>query len=196
MRSIKGSLVGLILAGILALAPVAAFAHGGGGGGHGGGGGGFGGGGGHFGGGGGHFGGGGAGHFAGGDRFGGFAGHSFAGHGFVGQGFAEHGGVRFAQHGDHFRHGGDFFFGDPFFYDYPYGYDYPYYGYYDDNAGDYSGIIIAVQKKLTQLGYYHGPVNGLIGPETQGAIRWFQSIDKLPVTGQIDDRTLKGLGIS
>jgi len=53
-----------------------------------------------------------------------------------------------------------------------------------------------VQKKLTQLGYYHGPVNGLIGPETQGAIRWFQSIDKLPVTGQIDDRTLKGLGIS
>ena len=41
MRSIKGSLVGLVLAGILALAPTAAFAHGGGGG--------------HFGGGGGHF---------------------------------------------------------------------------------------------------------------------------------------------
>jgi hypothetical protein len=34
---IKGSLVGLVLAGILALAPTAAFAHGGGGGGHGGG---------------------------------------------------------------------------------------------------------------------------------------------------------------
>jgi len=32
MRSIKGSLVGLVLAGILALAPTAAFAHGGGGG--------------------------------------------------------------------------------------------------------------------------------------------------------------------
>jgi len=42
MRLIKGSLVGLVLAGILALAPTAAFAHGGGGGGHGGGGGGFG----------------------------------------------------------------------------------------------------------------------------------------------------------
>jgi hypothetical protein len=37
MRLIKGSLVGLVLAGILALAPTAAFAHGGGGGGHGGG---------------------------------------------------------------------------------------------------------------------------------------------------------------
>jgi hypothetical protein len=33
MRSIKGSLVGLVLAGILALAPTAALAHGGGGGG-------------------------------------------------------------------------------------------------------------------------------------------------------------------
>ena len=52
MKSIKGSLVGLVLAGILALAPTAAFAHGGGGGG----GGNFSGGG-HFGGGGGHFGG-------------------------------------------------------------------------------------------------------------------------------------------
>ena len=184
MKSIKGSLVGLVLAGVMAFAPVAAFAHGGGGGGHGGGGGG-----GHFGGGGGHFGGGG-GHFAG------FAGHSFAGRGFTGHGFAEHGGAHFARHGDHFRHGGDFFFGDPFFYDYPYGYDYPYYGYYDENAGDYSGIILAVQQELTQLGYYHGPVDGSFGPEMEGAIRWFQSVDKLPVTGQIDDRTLKALGIS
>src|SRR5262245_1884208 len=101
MRSTNGSLVGLVLAGIMALAPVAAFAHGGGGGGHGGGGGGFGGSGGHF-------GGGGAAHFAGGGHFGGFAGHALTGHG-----FAEHEGARFAMHGDHFRHDGDFFFGDP-----------------------------------------------------------------------------------
>ena len=57
MISIKGSLVGLVLASILALAPTVAFAHGGGDGGHGRGGGGFG----------------------GGDHFAGFAGHSFAG---------------------------------------------------------------------------------------------------------------------
>src|ERR1700738_727453 len=180
MRSIKSSLVGLVLAGILALVPAAAFAHGGGGGGH------FGGGGGHFGGGGGHF--------------AGYAGHSFA----------QHQGAHFARHEDHFRHEGHFFFGDPFWNDYPYyGYDYPYYGYYDDNAGDYSDgqsspaevtpsqeTIIAVQKELTQLGYYHGQVDGLTGPETESAIRWFQSVDKLPVTGQIDDPTLKALRIS
>jgi Putative peptidoglycan binding domain len=186
MRTIKGSLAGLVLTGILALAPTAAFAHGGGGGGHGGGGGG------HFGGG--HFGGRG-GHFA---RF---AGHSFAGHR-----FAQHQGAHFARHEDHFRHGGHFFFGDPFGYDYPYyGYDYPYYGYYDDYSGKQSSpaevtpsqeTVIAVQNELTQLGYYHGPVDGLIGPQTEKAVRWFQSADKLPVSGQIDDPTLKALRIS
>ena len=188
MRTFKSSFVGLVLAGILALAPTAAFAHGGGGGGHGGGGGGFGG-----------------GHSGGGGHFGGFAGHSFAGHGFT-----HFQGAHFARHGDHFRHEGRFFFGGPFGYDYPdYGYDYPYDGYYDDNTGDYSdvqssaaevtpsqGITIAVQKELSQLGYYHGPVDGLIGPQTESAIRWFQSVDKLPVTGQIDDATLNALRIS
>src|ERR1700736_1698141 len=187
MRLIKGLLVGLVLAGVLALAPTAAFAHGGGGGGHGGGGG-FGGGhGGGFGGGGGHF-----------------AGHSFAGHS-----FAEHKEAPFARHGDHFRHDGDFFFEGPFAYGDTYSYDSPYYGYNDYNdgayyAGQYSPAevtpsqetIVAVQKELAKLGYYHGPIDGLIGPQTERAISWFQSIDQLSVTGQIDDPTLKALRIS
>ena len=193
MKLMKGSLVGLVLAGILALAPTAAFAHGEGGGGHGGG---FGGGGGHFAGGGGHF--------------AGFAGHSFAGHS-----FAEHQGAHFARHedhfrhGDHFRHDGDFFFGGPFGYGDTYSYDYPYYGYNDYNDGDYYNgqfspaevtpsqeTIVAVQKELAKLGYYHGPTDGLIGPQTERAISWFQSVDKLSVTSQIDDPTLKALRIS
>jgi peptidoglycan hydrolase-like protein with peptidoglycan-binding domain len=53
-----------------------------------------------------------------------------------------------------------------------------------------------VQKELTQLGYYHGQVDGLIGPEIERAIRWFQSVDNLPVTGQVDDPTSKALRIS
>ena len=71
------------------------------------------------------------------------------------------------------------------------------------NAGDHDGqpsvgegnTIIAVQQELTQLGYYHGPVDGQIGQETEKAIRWFQSVDKLSVTGQIDGPTLKALGL-
>src|SRR5258706_9870132 len=196
MRLMKGSLLGLVLAGTLGLAHAVMFGPGGGGGGHGGGGGGHGRG----------FGGGG-GHFAGGGTH--FGGHSFAGHG-----FAEHQGAHFA-HGDHFRdrdhfrHDGDFFFGDSFGYGDPYSYDYPYYGYYDYNDGDYSDgqysqaevmpsqeTIVAVQKELAKLGYYHGPIDGLIGPQTERAISWFQSVDKLSVTGRIDDPTLKALQIS
>ena len=169
-------MVGLVMAGVLPLAPTAAFAHGGGGGGgwHGGG----------F--------GGARGHFAG------FAGHSFA----------EHQGAHFARHGDHFRHDGDFFFGGPSGYGDPYPYDYPYYGYNDYNDGDYydgqyspaevtpsQETIVAVQKELAKLGYYHGPIDGLIGPQTGRAISWFQSVDKLPVTGWIDDPTLNALQI-
>ncbi len=98
MRSIKGSLVGLVLAGILALAPTAAFAHGGGGGGH------FGGGGGHF---------------------AGFAGHSFAGHSFTqhqGAHFARH--ENHFRHGRHFFFGDPFWYDNPYYgYNYPdYGY--------------------------------------------------------------------------
>jgi hypothetical protein len=203
MRSIK--LVGLVFAGILALAPTAALAHGGGGGGFA-----EGGGGGHFGGGGGHFGGGAGGRFGGG-------GGQFGGRTYAGFSTAQHQGGHFARHGDfrdlgHFRGDGDFFFGGPFWddysyygYDYPYyRYNYPYYGYYDDYSGGQSlaaepissQAVIAVQKELTQLGYYHGRVDGLAGPQTEGAIRWFQSVDHLPVTGQIDDRTLKALRIS
>jgi hypothetical protein len=178
MRLIKGSLASLVLAGILALAPTAAFAHGGGGGGHGGGGGGHGGG---FGGGGGHF--------------GGFAGH----------GSAAHEGAHFAAHGGHYGYGGGYrgWYGDP------YSYDYPYYGYYDYNDGDYSDAqtspsevapseqtIVAVQKELAKLGYYHGQIDGIAGRETQKAISWFQSVDKLSVSGRIDDPTLKALQIS
>ena len=192
MRLMKGSLVGLVLAGILALAPTAAFAHGGGGGGLGGGhGGGFGGGGSHF--------AGGAGHFAG------FAGHSFAGHS-----FAEHQGAHFARYGDHFRHDGDFFFGGPFSYGDTYSYDSPYYGDYNDyNDGAYyprqyspaevtpsQETIVAVQKELKKLGYYDGSIDGIAGPETRKAISWFQSVDKLSVSGRIDDPTLKALQIS
>ena len=205
MRSIKGSLVGLVVAGILTLAPTAVFARGGGfgGGGHGFGGGGFGGGGHGFGGG--HFG---AAHFRGG-HFGNFAGHGFSGHS-----FAFHSGVHY---GSHYWHGGHWYGGRRHGYPYwdgvwwygdPYWNVDPYY-YYDDNDGDYSDAEtlppdavgsqqtgIAVQKELAKLGYYHGPIDGMIGPETRKAIRWFQSEDKLPVTGLIDSATLKGLQIS
>jgi hypothetical protein len=169
MRLIKGSLAGLILAGILAVAPTGAFARGGGGGGHGGGGGG-------------HGGGFGAGHGEGG-HFGGFAGHGWHGRGYWG------GGPFWGWDGDASWD------------------DYPYYGYDDYSDGDYSDAqpsetaryqqtVVAVQKELEKLGYYHGQIDGIAGPATRKAISWFQSVDKLSVSGRIDDATLKALQIS
>jgi Putative peptidoglycan binding domain len=184
MRLIKSLLVGLVLAGMLAMISTpAAFAHGGGGGGHGGG---FGGGhGGSF---------GGRGHFGGG-HFGGFAGH----------GFASHEGERFApQHSfrGHYRYGRPYSYGDPFWY------DYPYYGYYDYDDGNYSDAQaspsepgaaeqtnIAVQQELAKRGFYQGPIDGSVGPETRKAISWFQSVEKLTVTGRVDGPTLEALQI-
>jgi hypothetical protein len=204
MRLVKSSLAGLVLAGILATMPPAVFAHGGGSAGGGGGGGG-----GHGGGGGGHgFGGGGGGHalFGGGRTFGGFTGRGFS-PGFNGtRGFSS---GRFSARGDHHRFGdhgfrgrdrdfrdfdGDFFdfgatgFGYP---DYSYYYPYSYY----DNGG-YLSVGRAVQAELAELGYYNGPVDGMIGPETERAIRWFQSVAKIDVTGRIDSATLRALQIS
>ena len=55
---------------------------------------------------------------------------------------------------------------------------------------------MSVQKELTQLGYYHGPINGVAGSETEKAVRWFQSVDRLLVTRQIDSATLQALRIT
>ena len=180
MRLIKGSLAGLVLAGILAMMPPSAFAHGGGSGGHG---------------------------FGGGHAFGGFTGHAFS-PGFNGTR------VFFASRGNHDRFGdrefrgrdrdfrdrrfrdfdGGFFGFGATGYGYPDYYDYYPYSYYDNN--EYFNVELAVQQELAKLGYYHGPVDGVIGPETQRAIRWFQSTDKIPVTGRIDNATLRALQIS
>jgi hypothetical protein len=181
MRSIKGSLVGLMLAGILGIVSnPAAFAQGGGGGGHGGG-------------------------FGDGGHGGGFShgGGHFAG--FVGHGFVRQKGPKFAPHysyGGHHRYGGTYSYGDPYWY------DYPYYGYYDYGDGEYSDAqalpseeapseqtIIAVQQELGKLSFYHGPIDGLVGPGTREAISWFQSVEKLTVTGRIDDPRMNALKI-
>ena len=198
MRFLTNFLAGLLLTGILALAPATSFARGGGGGG------------GHSGGGGGHFGGGSGGHF------GGFhSGFASGGFGAVGHGF--HGAVARGGRADGVWHHD----GGWSHHSYP-GY-YGYYGPFDyglDDYNDYAGpsyddndtfdvqpapsevapyesasLIMSVQKELTQLGYYHGPIDGIAGPQTEHAIRWFQSVDKLPVTGRIDGATLQALAI-
>jgi peptidoglycan hydrolase-like protein with peptidoglycan-binding domain len=42
-----------------------------------------------------------------------------------------------------------------------------------------------VQRRLTRLGYRPGPIDGLFGPRTQAAVRWFQYKHALPTTGRV-----------
>ena len=51
-----------------------------------------------------------------------------------------------------------------------------------------------VQVALRALGLYHGPIDGLVGPQTVAAIRAAQLRAHLPVTGLADARTRATLG--
>ena len=103
------------------------------------------------------------------------------------------------RHRGHFRNR-DFFFGGfgyPFFY--PYGYSYfdyypsDYYGYgYYPNGNDYDyynepgygydygdryrggSSVVALQRQLARAGYYHGAIDGVMGPATRRAMRAYE----------------------
>jgi peptidoglycan hydrolase-like protein with peptidoglycan-binding domain len=65
-----------------------------------------------------------------------------------------------------------------------------------DDGTPVAATVVNAQKELNKRGFYHGPIDGIVGPETVKAVRWFQSADKLPVTGQLDGQTLKALEVS
>jgi hypothetical protein len=88
-------------------------------------------------------------------------------------------------------------FGDPFFYSY-YGYD-PYgYGYYPDGYGydaynqpGYQGVaaghgssVADIQQRLARAGYYHGRIDGVMGPRTRYAIRAYERSHNVRVTAR------------
>jgi hypothetical protein len=90
-------------------------------------------------------------------------------------------------------------------YDY-YPYDY-YPGYYADvepyyQNEDVSGstpapdsTVSAVQTRLTQLGYYSGPADGMFGPLTRDAVARYQIANNLAVTGSLSADALQSLGL-
>jgi Putative peptidoglycan binding domain len=55
--------------------------------------------------------------------------------------------------------------------------------------------IRSVQASLRRLGIYSGQVDGILGPDTQRALEDYQVENKLPVTGQPDQRLNALLGI-
>jgi Putative peptidoglycan binding domain len=95
-------------------------------------------------------------------------------------------------------------FGYPWWYPDWYWYPYPYWYPYDYSYSDYgpaydyqywNNLAVSVQSGLAQRGYYHGAIDGDIGSGSRQAIRAFQAAQGLPVTGLIDPKLLKALGI-
>lgn len=72
---------------------------------------------------------------------------------------------------------------------------------YPDNApmlnspGPYADYFRQVQTRLHEEGFDAGPVNGDFGSKTQAALAQFQLSRALPVSGTLDEETLKQLGV-
>jgi hypothetical protein len=105
-------------------------------------------------------------------------------------------------HGNNFV----FVFGAPYYWNA--GYWFPAWGYNPNAYYAWDGPIYAynrlppdqvianVQAALQQQGYYHGEVDGLIGPLTRGAIADYQRDHGLYTTSTIDQPTLQSLGMA
>src|SRR6266446_840326 len=107
---------------------------------------------------------------------------------------------------NHYHNNIVFVFGAPYFFNA--GYWYPAWGYYPNAYYAWDGPIYAynhlppdqvianVQAALQEQGYYHGEVDGLIGPLTRAAIADYQRDHGLYETEAIDEPTLESLGMS
>jgi hypothetical protein len=55
-----------------------------------------------------------------------------------------------------------------------YNYAYPYYGDYDQYANSSRSRVAELQRRLARAGYYHGSIDGIMGPKTRRAIREYE----------------------
>ena len=72
---------------------------------------------------------------------------------------------------------------------------------YPDNAppltsgGPFEDLLKQVQEKLHANGFNAGPVNGTFNSKTQAALAQFQLSRAMPVSGALDEVTLRELGV-
>lgn len=92
-----------------------------------------------------------------------------------------------------------FGFGYPYGYSsyYPYDYSYGHYGYNRPGYNTYANgsIVIQVQSRLARAGYYHGAIDGAMGPRTHYAIQAYERDHALRVDGAISGQLLRNMGL-
>jgi len=64
-----------------------------------------------------------------------------------------------------------------------------------NKAVDETKVIIAAQKSLKELGYYHGEAHGILDNKTKTGILKYQKAKSLKATGVLDNETLNSLGV-
>jgi Putative peptidoglycan binding domain len=74
-------------------------------------------------------------------------------------------------------------FGFLFFYPYYGYYPYDYYGDNDYGYGNAASRVVEVQRLLARAGYYHGSIDGIMGPQTRRAIRAYERDHNMPAYG-------------
>jgi localization factor PodJL len=57
-------------------------------------------------------------------------------------------------------------------------------------------MVANVQAALQQQGYYHGDIDGILGPETRASLAEFQSAQGLEPTGAVDEPTAEALNLA
>jgi N-acetylmuramoyl-L-alanine amidase len=62
--------------------------------------------------------------------------------------------------------------------------------------GSTGSVVRQIQQKLSDWGYYAGPVDGIYGSKTVAAVKYFQSKNGLTADGVCGPATLKAIGIS
>ncbi len=84
-----------------------------------------------------------------------------------------------------------FGFGDPYYF-----YGYGYYGYSQPGYTSYgnNSVVVTVQSRLARAGYYHGPIDGVMGPATSYAIRAYERNYGLRVDGVISGELMRNMG--
>jgi len=100
-----------------------------------------------------------------------------------------------------------FVFGGWYFWDG--GYYYPAWGYAPNAYYAYDGpiytgspesdpgqVVANVQSALQEQGFYQGEVDGILGPQTRGALADYQQAHGLELTGAVDEPTLESLGLA
>ena len=61
--------------------------------------------------------------------------------------------------------------------------------------GSTGSVVTQIQQKLKSWGYYFSSVDGIYGPATEQAVRYFQQRNGLYVDGIAGDQTLAAMGI-